>query len=92
MGNRRGWKSGKIVNESFNCLGLIAKRIHVLARVEMEEISIRNDDRCSCIVYVIGIRIRKRKEKKGEKEKKGTRSKKNYIAFLLLKRIIDFFF
>lgn len=26
MGNKRGWKSGKIVNESFNCLGLIAKR------------------------------------------------------------------
>lgn len=51
--NERGWKSGKIVNESFNCLGLIAKRSTFLAKVEMEEISIRNDDRCSCIVYVI---------------------------------------
>lgn len=81
MGNRKGWKSGKIVNESFNCLGLIAKRIHVLARVEMEEISIRNDDRCSCIVYVIGIRIRKRKEKKGEKEKRESEAKRIILRF-----------
>lgn len=85
MDNRRGWKSGKIVNESFNCLGLIAKRIHVLARVEMEEISIRNDDRCSCIVYVIDIRIRKRKEKKNGKKKKGNQKQKELYCVSLVK-------